>query len=155
VYADLYWSVPFAVLKVDPLFQPVFQSISLEEARFYIKQLDLGYIIETMCGERYPLPRWTQADAMHCCQLYKNFLFLQKKHAPLCLVPTREMDEFWHNHILYTRNYLHDCLQIFGHYLHHEPALPHEGAEKLLEDFLRTKQFYLEEFNQPLDVMVR
>lgn len=131
------------------------KSISLDQARAYIEKLDLDYIIEAMCNERYPLPRWTRADATHCCQLYKNFLFLQKKYAPLPLVPTREIDEFWHNHILYTRNYLHDCLQIFGHYRHHDPAMPDDNPQQLIEGFIRTKQFYLQEFNQPLEAMVR
>lgn len=131
------------------------KSVSVEEARAYIDQIDFGYIIDVMCGERYPLPRWTLADAVYCCQLYKNFLLLLKKHIPDPLVPTREIDEFWHNHILYTRNYLRDCLHIFGHYLHHEPASPQENPQKLVNEFINTKQLYLEEFNQPMDVMVR
>ncbi|MBV9575511.1 MAG: hypothetical protein JO149_02680 [Gammaproteobacteria bacterium] len=129
--------------------------ISLAAAKHYLHQLDLNYIAELMCATHYPLPRWTQADALHCLQLYKNFLFLQKKHLPLPLVPTREIDEFWHNHILYTRNYFHDCEQIFGHYLHHQPASPMEDKEKLAQDFLRTKALYCEEFKEPLTVMLR
>ncbi len=129
--------------------------VSLEEARLYLVQLDLGYIIESMCGDRYPLPRWTQADAVYCCQLYKNFLLLQKMHAPIPMVPTREIDEFWHNHILYTQNYLRDCVCIFGHYLHHLPASPADDPQQLVDGFLRTKQLYLEAFHHPMNVMIR
>jgi hypothetical protein len=124
--------------------------ISLEEARHYIDALDLRYIVDAMCDSQYPLPRWTLSDAIHCSQLYKNFLYLFKKHLPIQLVPTKEVDEFWHNHILYTKNYHRDCMQIFGHYLHHEPANPNENSDDLINDFVITKQLYLAEFNQPL-----
>jgi hypothetical protein len=124
--------------------------ISAEDARRYIAQLDLSYIVDAMCSPQYPLPRWTRSDASHCCKLYKNFLYLFKKHLPISLVPTREIDEFWHNHILYTQNYFRDCANIFGHYLHHEPASPVDNPQKLSHDFQMTKQLYFEEFNQPL-----
>lgn len=122
------------------------------EARAYIEALDFGYIIESMCSERYPLPRWSLADAAHCARLYKNFLILIKKHFPEFLVPTREIDEFWHNHILHTKRYARDCSAIFGFYLHHDPTLPEDDQERLVSGYLKTKQFYLEEFGQPLEV---
>ena len=124
--------------------------ISLEEAKSYLNKLDLDYLIDTMCGEHYPLPRWTLADAKCATHVYKNFLYLQKKHFPFLLVPTREVDECWHNHILYTKNYFHDCYSIFGHYLHHQPASPSDNPNKLIEAFEKTKQLYLEEFRQSL-----
>lgn len=127
------------------------KDISLEQARSYLSQLNLQYIVNSMCAESYALPRWTREDALHCEQLYKDFLLLQKKHFPEHLVPTREIDEFWHNHILSTKNYMNDCQHIFGHYLHHEPAVP--GDEKLLiTQYLKTKEFYLEEFKHPLEL---
>lgn len=117
----------------------------------YIQQLDLEYIIEFMCSKRYPLPQWNLSEARYCCQLYKNFLILLKKHYPEFLVPTREIDEFWHNHILYTKNYFNDSLAIFGHYLHHDPASPEDEPEILVNAYLRTKEYYLAEFGQPLE----
>lgn len=125
-------------------------TMTLEQARDYINQLDLHYIIDTMCHESYPLPRWTVSDAQMGCQLYKNFLYLIKKHPQESFVPTREIDEFWHNHILYTKKYSHDCMQIFGHYLHHEPADRDENPTILIAQYEKTKQLYLEEFKQPL-----
>ncbi len=124
--------------------------VSLEAAREYLQQLDLNYVVNSMCSPHYPLPRWTEEDALHCCQLYKNFLLLMKKHQPAPLVPTRHIDEFWHNHILYTKQYFHDCEQIFGHYLHHEPASPSDHPDNLIEAFQQTKRWYFEEFGQEL-----
>lgn len=126
--------------------------VELEQARKYIEELNLDFIIEVMCAPNYQLPRWTLEDATYCAKLYKEFLWLQKKHYPEPLVPTREIDEFWHNHILYTKTYFRDCMNIFGHYLHHEPAAPQEDKTKLVNAYLKTKQFYLEEFHRPLDL---
>jgi hypothetical protein len=123
----------------------------LEDARHYLQQLDLTYIVDAMCSESYPLPRWTRPDALHCCQLYKNFLLLFKKHLPEPLVPSRQIDEFWHNHILYTQNYINDCKHIFGHYLHHQPAAPNEDMTQMVSDYLKTKQYYLDEFKHSLE----
>lgn len=124
--------------------------ISLETAKEYLQQLNLNYLIDAMCSPNYTLPRWTKEDAEKACQLYKNFLFLQKKYLPQPLVPTREIDEVWHNHILHTKRYHEDCMKIFGHYLHHLPASPNDDNKKLIEYFLQTKQLYLETFKAPL-----
>ena len=126
---------------------------SLEEAQAYVQQLDLGYLIDFMCGEQYPLPRWLRSEAEHCCQLYKNFLLLNLKFLSSHLVPTREIDEFWHNHILYTRNYVRDCMAIFGHYFHHEPTDPAENPDVLIKNYSRTKELYLAEFSEPLELI--
>ncbi len=127
--------------------------ISIPNARAYINQMNLDYIVNIMCSSAYPLPRWTLSDAMHCCYLYKNFLLLQKIHKDEHLVPTREIDEFWHNHILYTKQYTADCIQIFGHYLHHHPASPDDNPEDLLDHYQKTKEYYLAEFKEPLCII--
>lgn len=116
----------------------------------YIDQLDLGYIIDTLCAEGYPLPRWTRTDAEQCCRRYKNFLFLQKKYPEVKIVPPKDVDEFWHQHILHTERYIHDCQQIFGGYLHHVPISMHDDMKKLTDDFVKTKQLYWEEFKEIL-----
>ena len=127
--------------------------ISFEIAKIYIEQLDLYYIIDTMCSASYPLPRWTVKEAEKCCQLYKNFLLLQKKYLGAPLVPTREIDEFWHNHILYTEQYTKDCLNIFGQYLHHQPASLTHDLTALAKDYMITKKLYLEEFNVEMSMI--
>ena len=125
--------------------------VSLVSARFYIEQLDFQYIVTKMCSPTYPLQRWTVPDALHCAKLYKNYLFLLKKYLPDNLVPGRAIDEFWHNHILHTKNYFQDCHAIFGHYLHHEPAVAGEDSQRFVQGYLKTKQFYLVESGVSLD----
>jgi hypothetical protein len=132
---------------VDPIKE---SNISLASALLYIEQLDLQYIINKMCSPTYPLEPWTIADATRCANAYKNFLFLQKKYFSEFLTPSKEIDEFWHNHILHTKNYFQDCQAIFGHYLHHEPAAEEDDENKFINGFIKTKQLYLEEFGIPL-----
>lgn len=124
--------------------------ISFDQAQDYIQSLDLSYIVNAMCRDDYPLPRWIKPEAEKACQLYKNFLLLQKKHLPLSLVPSRIIDECWHNHILHTKNYMADCQAIFGHYLHHEPAIPTDNTAQLISDFKKTKALYLDLFGETL-----
>lgn len=127
--------------------------ITLEKAQHYIEQLNFTYIIDTLCALDYPLPRWTLSDATQCAQLYKNFLFLNKKYPASTLVPTHEMDEFWHQHILHTKKYFHDCENIFGYYLHHEPAAAMDDTTQLLQDYSKTKALYEVEFKQALHLL--
>lgn len=126
-------------------------SVTFEQAKEYIAELDLDYIVEKMCAEDYPLPRWTRSDANHCAKIYKNFLLLKKKHFGVPIVPTKEIDEFWHNHILHTQQYIHDCNKIYGCYMHHAPASSTDNLETLIQEFEQTKQLYLAEFGNPLD----
>lgn len=127
---------------------------SIDAAIAYIQALNLDYIIDKMTADDYPLPRWTLEDAKKCCQLYKNFLILHVKYLPQPLVPTREIDEFWHNHILYTQRYTEDCLNIFGHYLHHQPAEPTKTDWIAIKNhFEKTQELYLKEFGELLVVM--
>lgn len=116
----------------------------------YLSDLNLDYLIEFMCSDRYPLPRWNPNEAKRCSLLYKNFLLLQKKNPHFPLVPTKEIDEFWHNHILYTKEYTRDCQAIFGFYLHHEPATPTDNPKALVEQFQQTKALYFSEFQETL-----
>jgi hypothetical protein len=126
---------------------------TLETAVMYITALDLSYIINKMMHETYALPRWTQEDADKCCQRYKNFLILLAKHPKVALVPTWDIDEFWHNHILYTQRYTEDCLNIFGYYLHHHPSeQTEEELDRLQTEFALTEELYFKEFGVHLRI---
>lgn len=124
----------------------------LEKAIAYIKNLDLSYIVQKMTHEAYFLPRWTEKDALHGIQLYKNFLILSRKYRNQIFVPTKEIDEIWHNHILTTQQYHRDSEAIFGQYYHHDPSDPldDETQKKLVVLFENTQAFYFKEFGEYL-----
>jgi hypothetical protein len=52
---------------------------------------------------------------------YRCFLQATVDHPRKRLAPTREIDRFWHHHILDTQKYIDDCQAVFGYYLHHFP----------------------------------
>ncbi len=120
----------------------------LLSAKAYLDSVDLTYLIDVMCGDDYCLPRWTRAEAALGVKHYKQFLWLHKKYPDQSLVPTRQVDELWHNHILFTRCYARDCLNIFGHYLHHEPTPLGADPDILVNDYLATKALYQQEFGE-------
>ena len=130
---------------------------SLTKAKTYLEQVDLGYISRKMCSVHYPLPRWQPELITQCETLYKRFLWLLIRYPEHPLIPTRDIDEFWHNYILYTKQYLIDCLALRGRYIHHHPSDPENAEEttKLSSQFTITKQLYRQEFGENLQVLVR
>lgn len=68
---------------------------------------------------------WSAAAVTEMERLYRQFLALSRAVQDLGLdmeiVPNRMIDEFWHMHILDTRQYHEDCEKLFGRPLHHYP----------------------------------
>ena len=64
---------------------------------------------------------WTAAKANEVEAEYKRFLILNMKHPKDRVVPSDDVDDFWHQHILDTRRYPEDCQAIFGYFFHHYP----------------------------------
>lgn len=63
---------------------------------------------------------------------YKKFLVLARLgYGPLEMF-SRQVDEVWHAHILFTRDYAEFCQIAFGRFLHHQPNPSSEnpGSEK-------------------------
>jgi hypothetical protein len=80
---------------------------------------------------------------------YRNFLKLLVLYPEKEFVPSKLIDEFWHFHILDTRKYYSDCIQIFGCVMHHYPYFGMNGEDdkKNLEKcFSDTKEIYKSTF---------
>jgi hypothetical protein len=112
-----------------------------------LENLDLSSV-ERRLIDRYS---WDSTDAKEAVRRYKNFLRLLLKYPDQILAPAPDMDEAWHNHILFTREYMRDCESLFGSYLHHSPALSSDPKEKkVMEDAqTRTSELYIKEFQEP------
>jgi hypothetical protein len=96
------------------------------------------------------------ADRMELA--YKRYLILHAKYPEMTLAPERDIDRFWHMHILDTRKYAADCEATFGHFLHHFPylGLRGEGDEQALQDaFDAMQRLYAEEFGEPMGAAKR
>ncbi len=68
------------------------------------------------------------------------------------IAPLKDVDTFWHYHILDTMKYARDCEQIFGYFQHHSPYLGMEdehGREIQRQAGERIRELYQATFNLP------
>src|SRR6266487_467301 len=68
---------------------------------------------------------WTREYAESIERAYRNYLIVLVKHPEDIeeIVVGKDVDEFWHTHILHTMKYTEDCEKVFGTYLHHSPDI--------------------------------
>jgi hypothetical protein len=113
-----------------------------------IEGLDLGPIkfklMDPQEGEG-----WSRAFVEHLELQYKRYLTLVAKYPREAIAPAKDVDRFWHAHILDTRKYIDDCERVFGFYLHHFPYFGMRGADDaaaLARAGERTRELYEAEF---------
>ena len=92
---------------------------------------------------------WTEEQFSAAEQEYKKFLTLHLYYPDAVLVPTKNIDEVWHNHILNTVKYQKDCQDLFGSYMHHDPnfGLGEDDADQLTDFYNTTSELYSEHFD--------
>ncbi len=125
---------------------------ALKERIDRVHQLDLEPIkFKLVKGENGHMWTIEKVDAVEI--EYKRFLILNLQNAVTkevpSIVPTKDVDAFWHAHILDTKKYMVDCDHCFGYYLHHFPYLGMRGeadAELLKSSFQQTLQLYRRQF---------
>ena len=70
---------------------------------------------------------WTLGYALAVVDEYRRFLVLTQV-AGHAVSPSPDVDEAWHLHLTRTVHYEAFCAEVFGRFLHHEPARAGEGA---------------------------
>ena len=93
---------------------------------------------------------WSRTRADRVELQYKRFLMMSAI-TEATVVPSKEIDEFWHQHILDTRKYAEDCDSVFGMFFHHFPYFGMRGPEdaaNLQRAFEETKQLYRDTFSE-------
>ncbi len=79
---------------------------------------------------------------------YKRFQAIRVLH-PTEIFPISEpVDELWHAHILFSRDY-QKMAAMAGHPLHHEPIVSMEDRLRLAPQYLETVKRYREHFGEP------
>lgn len=130
---------------------------TLDQTIAAIQALDLTPIkFKTTCKEDGYGWSADHADTMEVA--YKRYLILHAKYPEMTLAPDREIDRFWHMHILDTRKYASDCEASFGHFVHHFPYLGLRGEEdaKVLQTaFVKMQALYAQEFGEPMPALQR
>lgn len=92
---------------------------------------------------------WTRAQADHYELEYKRFLALLARFPNETIAPNKEVDKFWHGHILDTMKYAEDCDKVFGFFLHHYPYFGMRGDEdaaNLAKAFVNMQRLHQQEF---------
>src|SRR6267142_1532205 len=92
---------------------------------------------------------WSRAYADRMELAYKRFLTLLVTHPEETLAPGKDVDKFWHGHILDTLKYAEDCQKVFGYFLHHFPYFGMRGEEdaaNLAEAGRTANRLYEKEF---------
>jgi hypothetical protein len=82
---------------------------------------------------------------------YRRFLCMLYLDRNASIVPSKQIDAFWHQHILDTRAYAADCERVFGEFIHHFPYFGMRGeadAENLKRCFEETQRWYDELFHE-------
>jgi hypothetical protein len=133
-----------------PLLASARQITDLEGAREYINYIDCSMIKQKLTqGPEEGGPGWSAETADKVEEKYKMWLFLKLKYQNEVIPPSREIDAFWHAHILDSHSYFRDTQAIFGKYLHHYPYFGMRGKadhERLLSAFENTKKIYRDEY---------
>jgi len=93
-----------------------------------IRQLDLDPIkLKLMDAEEGQ--GWSREYCDRMELAYRRFLTLLVRFPEETIAPTRDVDKFWHGHILDTMKYAEDCARVFGYFLHHFPYFGMRGEQ--------------------------
>ena len=127
--------------------------MKIETFRQKLERLDLQLVANKLMSSEYG-SGWTVEETKLALERYKKFLMLQYLYPNLELVPTKEIDAVWHEHILVdTHKYVQDCQYLFGYFLHHcwsDKKTDILENKKLGTAFLLTKELFMEIFGEDI-----
>ncbi len=139
-------------MKKEQFVQMQSQGKPVEQIVAAIQALDLEPIkfklMDTEEGQGWPREYVEQMAIA-----YKRFLTLSVKYPEETIAPSKDVDKFWHGHILDTMKYAEDCQNVFGYFLHHFPYFGMRGEEdaaNLAEAGRTTNRLYEQEFGETL-----
>ena len=125
---------------------------SVEQIVAAINALDLDPIkLKLMDAEEGQ--GWSRAYVDRVELAYRRFLTLLVKFPQETIAPSKDVDKFWHGHILDTMKYAEDCESVFGYFLHHFPYFGMRGdddAADLRDASSRMQVMYEREFGESM-----
>ena len=114
------------------------RNLDLESIKFSLTQRE--------DGTNWPL---NKAESLEVW--YRRFLYLSSIYNDKVIVPSKDIDMFWHTHILDTQKYMLDCENLFGRYIHHFPYFGMRGEKdrnQLKKSFYETEELFLLHFSE-------
>jgi hypothetical protein len=127
---------------------------SIEQMKAGIDALNLDAIKIKLLDKREG-KGWSREYADQMEIAYKRFLLLSVKYPSSPIIPTLDIDAFWHYHILDTMKYAEDCQNAFGFFLHHFPYIGLRGKEdaaNLHKASSVTRALYEKEFGESMSI---
>lgn len=95
---------------------------------------------------------WTKEYSLRVMEEYKKFMYLAAKYGNV--TPSIQVDECWHLHMIYTRDYAEMCKSLGG-FIHHGPTRGGKQEDnKYMIQYAQTLQWYEDVFGYevPLDI---
>ena len=129
---------------------PAAVSVSATSAMNVISSIDLSMVKQKLMDKEEG-QGWTQEYTDYVERRYRRYLCMLDVSPTGDAVPTRDIDLFWHQHILDTRAYAKDCKRVFGKFIHHFPYFGMRGdedAKNLQDSFEATKILYANLFGE-------
>lgn len=115
-----------------------------------LENLDLSIIKLKLMQPKPEGYGWSETQARSAETWYKRYLFLISTDTSFPFVPNAVIDAFWHQHILDTKKYENDCLELFGRFVHHYPYYGLNGdSSERDESFDETNRMYIKYFGEP------
>ena len=114
------------------------RNLDLESIKFSLTQRE--------DGTNWPL---NKAESLEVW--YRRFLYLSSIYNGKVIVPSKDIDTFWHTHILDTQKYMSDCENLFGRYILHFPYFGMRGEKDrnhLEKAFHETEELFLLHFSE-------
>jgi hypothetical protein len=114
------------------------QALDLEPVKLRVTDPELG-------------EGWSSEYADGIEAAYRNYLTMLVKYPDDAedILLSKDVDEFWHTHILQTMKYADDCERVFGNFLHHNPHIGERTAanvERRVALAEKTRRLYQREF---------
>jgi len=94
---------------------------------------------------------WTPEQREKALDRYVKWLLLKQRHPTSRLAPTRDIDLFWHLHMLAPVAYHRDCMRLFGKLLDHDGGFGKGPGElpELQRVFEHTATLWEAEYGEP------
>ena len=95
--------------------------------------LELSEVVDRVADEN---PTWDTERLTTAVDQYKRWMYLCAIKPPGLSLGmggspgSKDVDEVWHAHLMFTRKYEKDCMVLCGKFLHHQPATKGNPGEK-------------------------
>lgn len=109
-----------------------------------LTELDLSWIHKELLNPEGDY-KWSDDKVRAIDRAYRRFLATCTMFPEESIVPSNDVDVFWHLHILNTLAYTRDTQKVLGFYLHHVPSS--DGEKSILKEaFLKSQQMEVQLF---------